>query len=175
MDNYGHVDIHRHLQILCSVLKIKVRLLQTLFCLSVSKSTLKTFPNCNGMNINDVSNSSITPRLQRRISCCFPLTLSTTVALCDQFVPSWSQPVNGLIGGFLWPWSQVGQWKWPMCTSLLLGRETEFRVRLIPVWPLGGIRPEGEDKSAHQAVNDTFEPSTSNADNMLYRSPPSRF
>ncbi len=30
-----------------------------------------------------------------------------------------------------------------------------------------GIRPEGKDKSRHRAVNDTFEPSTSNANRTL--------
>ena len=32
----------------------------------------------------------------------------------------------------------ASRWKWPMCTSLLPGCETQFRVGLIHVWPLQG-------------------------------------
>lgn len=35
-----------------------------------------------------------------------------------------------------------------------------------PCLATAGLRPEREDKSRHQAVNDTFEPSTSTANRM---------
>lgn len=43
---------------------------------------------------------------RQEVAAAFPLTSSTAASLCDEFVPSWSQPVNGLYDGYLWPWPQ---------------------------------------------------------------------
>lgn len=76
-------------------------------------SNSTTFYDCmfmlyyNYINISDnISKSSISTWLETRSSRSFPLTSSTTASLCDEFVPSWSQPVNGLYDGYLWPWPQ---------------------------------------------------------------------
>lgn len=80
---------------------------------NVSNSIKKTFSNCMFMlycnyiiNNENISKGSISTWLLTRSSRCFPLTTSTAASLCDEFVPSWSQPVNGLYDGYLWPWPQ---------------------------------------------------------------------
>lgn len=76
-------------------------------CFPVTFSNCTFMSRCNYIVINgNISKGSISTRLQTRSSRCFPLTSSTAASLCDEFVPSWSQPVNGLYDGYLWPWPQ---------------------------------------------------------------------
>lgn len=105
-----------------------------------SSSTI--FYNCVFMyyinKSDNISKGSISPWLQMRGS------RSVSTDLIHRCLSLW-WICNFMVTTSQWSvrWipmamAAVSQWKWPVCTSLLPGYETQFRAGLIHVWPTQG-------------------------------------